>query len=347
MTQGRRLTWIDALKGAAILCVIAQHAIPADTLDALWADLHIRQAVPVLFVLMGYNAVRAAARRPPAGLAEAYGRAYWTGRFWRILLPFAVVWVLAFALGAATGRLDVGPLVLVGAMPVPGPGTHFVTILFTFTLLWPAWWLAFRRRPGAVVLAAIALDLAFELAAGAIDSLHTGSYPYGYDAALPRYVAAIAVGMWLALDDRRAAGRRRLVLALAPLSVAFVVAVQNGYRPGFLVPGFGLATGLAAVPWSAALMLGAQRLWPAGGVRGTAWLEELGRASYHIFLVQIAWFGLVPGHAAWRYPADALVCCAVGWLLYRVLPTGRTRAARARIPRRSAGLRTSPPSVGG
>ena len=47
-----------------------------------------------------------------------------------------------------------------------------------------------------------------------------GGYPYAYDACILRYFAAIAVGMWLAIDDERVARRRLVVVALAVPSVA-------------------------------------------------------------------------------------------------------------------------------
>jgi peptidoglycan/LPS O-acetylase OafA/YrhL len=219
-------------------------------------------------------------------------------------------------------------------MPVRGPGTYFVTILLVFTAIYPALWLAFARRPLAVLLGAVAADVAFELAAGRVAAWRSVPYPYAYDASILRYAAAIVVGMWLAADGARAAVRRGVIVALAPLSFAYLVVVQAD--PGavdFLIPGFGVATNVAAVAWSALLMLAGLRLWPARGIRGTGWLEALGRASYHVFLVQIVWFALVPARSPWRLPLDVVVCGLLGWALYRVLPTARP----ARLPRRRRG----------
>ena len=117
-----RIPAIDVVKGLAIVGVIAQHALTRQTMDDTGADFWLRQSVPVLFVLMGFNAARSSLRRPAPTLAEAYGARYWRGRFRRILLPLLIVSAVALVAGAATGRLHVGPLALVGVPPGAGPG---------------------------------------------------------------------------------------------------------------------------------------------------------------------------------------------------------------------------------
>ena len=218
-----RIPAIDVVKGLAIIGVIAQHALTRETMDDTGADFWLRQSVPVLFVLMGFNAARSSLRRPAPTLAEAYGARYWRGRFRRILLPLLIVSAVALVAGAATGHLHLRPLALVGYLPVPGPGVYWITILLTFTLIWPAWMHLFRLRPGLVVLGAIALNVIFELWAGHMPDFRgagsLGGYPYAYDACILRYFAAIAVGMWLAIDDARVARRRLVVVALAVPSV--------------------------------------------------------------------------------------------------------------------------------
>ena len=86
-----RIPAIDVVKGLAIIGVIAQHALTRETMDDTGADFWLRQSVPILFVLMGFNAARSSLRRPAPTLAEAYGARYWRGRYRRILLPLLIV----------------------------------------------------------------------------------------------------------------------------------------------------------------------------------------------------------------------------------------------------------------
>jgi hypothetical protein len=117
-----RIPAIDVVKGLASIGVIAQHALTRQTMDATGADFWFRQSVPVLFVLMGFNAARSSLRRLAPTLGEAYGARYWRGRFRRILLPLLIAFAVALVAGEASGRLDIKPLALVGFLPVPGPG---------------------------------------------------------------------------------------------------------------------------------------------------------------------------------------------------------------------------------
>jgi peptidoglycan/LPS O-acetylase OafA/YrhL len=320
----QRVPAIDVVKGLAIIGVIAQHALTRQTMDDTGADFWFRQSVPVLFVLMGFNAARSSLRRPAPTLAEAYGARYWRGRYHRILLPLLIAFAVALVAGEASGRLHVTPLALVGALPVPGPGAYWITILLAFTLIWPAWMHLFRRRPGLVVAAAIALDVIFELAAGRMDDFRgagsTGGYPYAYDACILRYFAAIAVGMWLAIEDERSARRRLVVVVLALPSLAYISVAGTDPSPfPFFVHGFTLATNFAAVPWAATMLLAALELWPARGVRGTGWLERLGVASYEVFLVQLVWLGVLPDRGRVAFLVAALASGLLGWALHRVL----------------------------
>jgi hypothetical protein len=153
-----------------------------------------------------------------------------------------------------------------------------------------------------------------------------------------RYFAAIAVGMWLAIEDDRMARRRLVVVALAVPSLAYIAVA--GTEPAALplfVHGFTLATNFAAVPWAATLLLAALHLWPARGLPGTGWLERLGVASYEVFLVQAVWLGVLPIRGQIPFLVAALASGLLGWLLHRGLsarPAGwlGTRARPAESP---------------
>ena len=160
-----------------------------------------------------------------------------------------------------------------------------------------------------------------------------GGYPYVYDASILRYFAAIAVGMWLAIDDARAPRRRLVVVALAVPSVAYIAAAGTdpSMFPSF-VHGFTLVTNFAAVPWAAAMLLAALHLWPARSVPGSGWLERLGAASYEVFLVQVVWLGVLQDRGQVPFLVAAIASGLLGCALHRVLtasPSARSACAAA------------------
>ncbi|HEX8054590.1 MAG TPA: acyltransferase [Thermoleophilaceae bacterium] len=335
MSQPARLAQIDLLKGAAVLGVIALHGLTAHELDDAWEGLHFGQAVPIFLVLMAMNAASSLRRRGDAPLRDLFTRSYFAGRFERLLAPFAVVWVASLVLGLALSEdVGFGPTTAVGVTPLTGPGNYFVTIAFEFVLVFPLLFLAFRRAPLVTIAACFAIDAAFELIAPHVFS---GSYPFVYDAAILRYFGQIALGLWIAEHSGLADRRNRWILGLALASVAYLV-FEHQSDGGFdwLRHDFGATTNFLAAPYAAALVLLGLRFLPS---RETAApvrvLAAIGRASWHIFLVQMIWFAVVDARGLDAFVLNAGGACAIGYSLYRVMALP---AATARIRRGSAWL---------
>jgi len=329
-TRGH-LVEIDVLKGLAILAVVTLHGAPGNDLWNSWSAFHVGQAVPVFFVVMGLNATRSMRRRAPQGARDAYTRGYFAGRAERLLAPFAVLWLTALAAGAIGGGLHVGPLAAVGVLPLAGPGNYFVTIAFEFALVFPALSLGFRAAPRATVALCFAASASFELAA---PHVFHGADPYLYDASILRYAGPIALGMWIASDTRLSSPRNRWALGLSAASIAYLVAYH--LRPGafsWLRDDFGTTTNFIACFYALLLVLLALRYLPRLGP-----LAALGRASWHIFLVQIVWFALVPPRSLAALPLHVAGASALGYALYRVMATEPVaNRIRALVAERASG----------
>ncbi|UUY03505.1 acyltransferase family protein [Svornostia abyssi] len=326
-TASERSAQLDILKGLAILGVIAQHAITKDGLASLWGSFWVRQAVTVFLVLMGLNAARSLRRRADAPLRELVGSDYWRGRFWRLGVPILAFAVLSTAVGAALGKLELGPTVLAGRLPFPGPGSYFVTLVVTFAIVFPFLFAVYRAYPRATVIACFAISVAFELAAGQVDAWRDQQYPYLYVANILHYLAAIAVGMWLADDQRPRARRNRWIWAGVPVSVAWLAWLEAA-DPDItrLQPSF-LATAVPSAFWAGAIVMVFLAI-PLGARVRTALrpLMVVGQASFHVFLMQMLVFRLIDGTGFGVFLLATVVSCAAGVVFWKVLPTGpRTR----------------------
>lgn len=329
MNQRPRLAQIDLLKGVAIVAVLALHGLSGGELVDSWAVLHVGQAVPVFFVIMGMNAASSLARRGDASLGALYTRGYLAGRAQRLLLPFAVVWVIALVSGILEGVLQFGPLMLVGVLPRGGPGTYFVTIAFEFAIVFPALYVLFARAPRATVAACFAAAAAFELVTPHVGFLNRAG-AYAYDASIVRYAGQIALGVWLVLAWRE---RRRTawILPLAAVGVAYLVVLHRSPSTfDWLKPSFGISTNFLAAGYAAGIVMAGMRLLPPRVERAPAVaLAELGRASWHIFLVQIVWFVLDRHRGVEYLPLHVAVACGAGYALFRFMGWG-TATVRAR-----------------
>jgi peptidoglycan/LPS O-acetylase OafA/YrhL len=346
MSSRPRLAQIDLLKGAAILSVIAIHGLTGRELYDAWAPLHFGQAVPVFLVLMALNASRPLRRANGSSLRGLYSREYFAGRVERLLVPFAVVWLASVAIGALAGGLHFGPLIAAGVTPLTGPGNYFVTIAFEFVLVFPALFWAFQRAPRATIAAAFAIAAGFELIA---PSVFHGAYPYGYDAAIVRYLGQIALGLWIASHLRLEERANLWIVGLAGISVAYLVAQH--LEPGafsWLRRDFGTTTNFIAAPYAAVMVLAGVRFLPREVRRSPAVaLAALGRASWHVFLVQMVWFAVVDARGADVLPLHMLGAGSVGYALYYLMSRSTFVAAVRRGTSRLAHGRATAVPAGG
>jgi peptidoglycan/LPS O-acetylase OafA/YrhL len=337
MTPRSRLAQIDLIKGAAILSVIALHGLAARYLRDSWAVFHVGQAVPVFFVVMGMNAVLSswAVRGEP--LRKLYSRAYLAGRVERLLVPFAVIWIASVIAGVLHGGMHFGPALATGALPLSGPGNYFVPIAIEFALLFPLLWWCFDRRPVATVVACFCLDAGFELLARHIH-FPADPAPYLYDTAIFRYLAQIALGLWIGAQLRGDRSRAGWIAALAPISAAYLAVLheRSATFTSWLRFGFGISTNFLSSFWAATLVLAGLRFLPRTETAAPArFVGALGRASWHIFLVQILWFNLVRDRSLTALPMHFAANCAIGYLFHRVMThppvAARVRAAIMRL----------------
>jgi peptidoglycan/LPS O-acetylase OafA/YrhL len=314
---------LDVLKALAIVGVIAQHAIPQGDLASVAASVWVRQAVTVFVVLMGFNAARSIMRRGDAPLRELADRDYWVGRLWRLGVPVLVFAVVSTAVGLARGGIVLGPTVLAGQLPYTGPGNYFVTLVLTFAVVFPLLFVLFRARPVATVIGCFAVAIAFEAAASQVSTFRDAQAPFLYIAALPRYLGAVAVGMWLASDPHPLHRRNLWIWIGAPVGLVYL-GWLDAARPDFtsVGPAF-LATAAPAACW-AGLIVALGLLVPVGprAARALAPVALVGQASFHIFLVQMLVFRLTPGPGAGTFLAALAISCVIGVAFYRVLPAG-------------------------
>src|SRR5215218_513743 len=292
----RSLDAIDVLKAYAIFGVLWQHAVPPAVTGDLMGNLWIRPAVPIFFVLVGFNLAGSLARSHRCEPRPV--RSYLRRRVERIAVPFLLILAAAYIIALARGTFRPTAALLIGGLPVNAPGSYFVPALIGVTVMMPAIFAAYRRRPVATLVGCIAINVAFEAIASWSTSrgstlLDLGALPY--QGSPLRYLALVAFGVWLWTDRRLTARRNLAVLLLAVPSAAYLVLDQ--LRPDsvpFFAAGFLRITNYVAAPWAVLLVMCGLRWLPAdaSGTRVGRSLVRLGRASYHIYLVQMLWMGV-------------------------------------------------------
>jgi len=292
----QRVRQIDHVKGIAIVSVLVLHTWPIGLLLAAGAVLHIWQAVPVFMVLLGLNSTMSFRKHQAYTLSQVYAPVLLRARTIRIVVPLVPVMVVsavvAVALRAthATYHVNLGAFTLLGFLPTGGPGNYFTALLIESVIVLPFMWWCYRRSPIATVVAAYAIAVCFELLAGRVSFFVV--HPLFYAGCILRFLPAIACGMWL--SEGWGPTRRNVWVLIAAASGALVLLSQS--LIGFSVPGFfeGVSQSFVAAAYAAALlMLGLALLPSSSRAPAWSWLGTAGRASYHVFLLQILYFGVV------------------------------------------------------
>jgi peptidoglycan/LPS O-acetylase OafA/YrhL len=341
-TSHARSPAIDLIKGLAIVSVICLHSLSPHKLEEIAALFHIWQAVPVFVFLLGLNGAASLRRRGGRTLRELYFRDYLASRFDRVYVPFLIAFVGTVLLvsivrgGGHYGLYGLGSDLFSGELPIGGPGNYFITLLFQAVLLLPLLCWGLRRWPARALALCVAIAVGYEVLA-----LRTGlvrTDPFVYEACIARYLVLMALGCMLAGVPAERLLRSRWLWCGALLSTAYLGLVYTD--PSVIPYGEPASRGqaFAAVFYPALLVvLGMTALrrahgpLPRGGVK-------LGRASYHIFLVQITWFGF----GVWSIdslPAllgNLVVTLAAGVAFYEIMARAPLPSAARLLARRQA-----------
>ncbi|WP_187260879.1 acyltransferase family protein [Pontibacter beigongshangensis] len=315
-----RYQQIDVLKGLAIVSVLLLHALSYEMLLQAYAIFHIWQAVPLFMILMGLNLGLS-----PAGSKTPLLRIYLSQGFrkkvGRIVVPVLVMYVVSLLAGfvwyQVTGQylIAFSWLNAIGLLPVTGRGNYFVTLVLQSLLLLPLIGYLFQRRPWLTVILLVLLEVLFLLWANQFS--FSEEQAYLYSAAFPRYFSAVAFGLALSCAVPQPASFRNvlLLLLLAIASGSFLYQISYDISDFKLVREEWQSQCVLAFGYAALLVLVLFRLLPNHSDNKLLGLvAALGKASYHIFLIQVLYFGL----AGQDYPVvQALaVCLPAGYLFY-------------------------------
>lgn len=304
---------LDTIKAIAIVSVLLLHAVPFDVLHILGSPFLVAQAVPLFLLTSALSWSRGMMARSPAERFRShYRRAFLVRLFTRVFLPFLALMAVVVNVKLATGtpwQTVRGHLLLYGAY---GPGGYFPWVYLQAALLFPLLWsVADRAWPGE----SVRLLLVFILAVGLDAASHlSGMTEEVYRLLVIRYVFLLYLGTvlarWRGFPPVTLIILGGLGLAYLALSryagVSFAPLLHSAW-PGSHAPASGWALVMALLICKAS---GALRRWPPAARA----IEALSKASYEIFLTQMAFFGytdriLIPLFPVSATPMGVLNLC--------------------------------------
>lgn len=311
---------IDVIKGFAIISVIILHSIDEKALLNTYSIFHIWQAVPLFMVVMGLNAGMSVATKRPQ-FSELYTKSYFGKKFDRIIIPYLFIFVLSIGVGLIwywlTGayKINFRTSNLIGVLPVSGPGNYFITLTFQTILLLPLITYLFKWQPFFLLISLVVLEVVFLLISADLQLFTRNNYLYS--AAFPRYFSAIAFGLVLSKLIFRQARATKIILitSLAIISCVYLLEMLYGDLDIPQIKPEWEAQNVLTFSYAAFIVLVLFKILPDQSDNGVLkFLAAMGQASYHIFLLQIVYFGLINQN---NHLAQNLICCLLpGYLFY-------------------------------
>ncbi len=312
---------IDVIKGFAIISVIILHSVDEKALLKTYSVLHIWQAVPIFMVLMGLNTGMSVFNKKPE-FSELYTKTYFKKKFDRIVVPFLIIFGLSIVLGfiwywlTDQYKIEFRTSNLMGVLPVPGPGNYFITLTFQSILLLPIIKYGFKWHPFATIISLVVLEVAFLLLSDNLQLFTRNKYLYS--AAFPRYFSAIAFGLVLSkLVFRQArATKITLIASTALISGVYLLEIMYGDLNLPLIKEEWKTQNVLTFSYAAfAIFLLFKALPSQSNFKFLKFLAVLGKSSYHIFLIQIIYFGLINNR--FNLILNLLICLTLGYVFCR------------------------------
>ncbi len=278
---------IDIIKGLAIIAVILIHSVPDEILLAVLSPFYIWQAVPVFLLLAGYNTAQSFQRRGYISLDQFYNIPFLYKKVERLIYPFLFIWVIQVIIHfLILDGLGFKTLIISLFAGGWGPGSYFIPVIIQATLILPLIYMLMKKNLTVGMIVLFFISILVDVFCMIIDV--PGSV---YRVLIVRYIFALVLGVWLALNPKNI--NYKWLIPLAILSVVYIAGVyyqeweffierywQSQHAPSYFWTLLLVIIGLRAYQFKAENPL--SRL-----------LVKMGQASYHIFLVQMFYFWLI------------------------------------------------------
>lgn len=288
---------IDLLKAFAIASVILLHTVPLNLLIKTFSQFHVGQAVSIFFILMGFTTLLSFRHNKFNIFRTFYWKDYLNGRLKRIIVPFLITFFVSLLFGIYIGKYYIGLNYFIGHLPVSGPGNYFITMVFQYVFIAPFIYLLYQISPKFMLITLFSIEFLFQLIVPHI-SIFTNN-PYLYNANILRGFSALALGFYICDDFMKKGSidimskKNKFILIGFFISIIYLFLAQFTRQPFPLFSESWAYQNLLSFFYPLIIII---------FVLNTNFNKyqsniiykfclQIGKASYHIFLVQLLWFG--------------------------------------------------------
>lgn len=312
----QRIEFLDYLKAVCVIMVIITHYDWADKTSPFFTML-INMAVPVFMIVSGYNFAMSNRKKADGKLRKMYGWSMMKPRLIRFLIPFFTICIIEIVLLYMEDKsIDPWRIFLLGAY---GPGSYYVPVMMQMLVIFPIIYILIEKNAKVGIAVAGAANLLFEIAVKCFEI-----DKYYYRLSIGRYLLLIAFGCYLYLHPEHRVKRCQMV-SMFIIGFAYIVAVF-GFDRELILFEYWKTTAMPVAFYIFPIVIMLFRRFydrTIPGVLGKLF-TWIGKASYHIFLVQMVYYHFELGgaimQAAWYFavPFNILIAVPVGLAFYEL-----------------------------
>lgn len=277
--------WVDYLKAIAIVLVIINHSLTDTKKLNLGGPFWISMAVPIFMIVSGFTYSMSSERRNIESFKEYFNKDLMKTRLSRLIIPYLIIFILEllfifivpikFPSMNIDLKLPISLLFLSGGI---GPGSYYFPILIQLLFLFPFMLFFFKKSKGGSIAFFFLAQLIFDMLLNIIPI--PGRL---YRLLIFRYLAFIIMGITLYYKKDKN-NISLIILALSSTIYIWIVNYSN-YIPKLFTnwTGTSLPTVFLALAF---VVLAMKYLEIENKNKFTNLISLVGKASYHIFLIQ-------------------------------------------------------------
>lgn len=312
----QRIEFLDYLKAVCVIMVIVTHYEWEDKTSPFFTML-INMAVPVFMIVSGYNFAMSNRKKADGKLRKMYGWSMIKPKLVRFLIPFFTICIIEMILLHMEDKnIDPWRIFLLGAY---GPGSYYVPVMMQLLVIFPIIYILIEKNATVGITTAGIANLLFEIAVKCFEM-----DKYYYRLCIGRYLLLIAFGCYLYLHPEHRVKRSQMI-AMFLVGFAYLVAVF-GFDRELLLFDYWKTTAMPVAFYIFPIVILLFRSFYHRRIPGKmgALFTWIGKASYHIFLVQMVYYHFELGgaimHASWyiAVPFNILISVPAGLLFYEL-----------------------------
>jgi len=264
-----------------------------------YSALTTQQVVPVFIIILSFNLSLSFQRRGYARLKDMFSWPEIKKKIRRYFVPFFVIFFVSLIIGGVfflfTNQqiLTINFRLFFGYLPINGPGNYFIPLILQMILFFPFIYLFYRHNRYLCLIGGFILAFLCEIIN------HFGINSIWYSDSLVRFFPLIILGVWI--SDLYLTGQMRntyfiLFGVISGIYLIIISQFETGTINGIQFIPYTASQNLFSCGWPALILILGLLWLPKVKNTLTKPIALLGKSSYHIYLVQIVFFGAMGGY---------------------------------------------------